>query len=172
MLFRCCSIWTNMDNSSKHFSGSTLYCHHQHRAQINCGKHLGRSQMTHKGWSRNSKPPGELSMQKQYIPSSLLSSLAHKTWGYNRLWETRHSGYASVQRAQAVHGINVLLPKSAVLFGMLSLCCLVWSVVDHMVLIVSLWLFTCCFRVTLLHATLCYFVMGELSLVHVVLFHQ
>ena len=121
MFFRCCSIWTNVNNCSKHFSGLTLYCHHQHRAQINCGKHLGRSQMTHKGWSRNSKPPGELSMQKQYIPSSLLSSLAHKTWGYNWLWETRHSGYASVQRAQAVHGINVLLPKFACYSGC-SLC--------------------------------------------------
>ena len=54
----------------------------------------------------------------------------------------------------------------SVSFGMLSLYCLVWSVVDHMLLIASLWLFTC-FRVTLL----LHFVIlswGILSLVHVV----
>ena len=72
-------------------------------------------------------------------------------------------------------GINLLLQKFAVymLFGILSLCCLVSSVVDHMLLIsggffmivhMLFWGYSL--------VTLCYFVMGKLFLVHVVLFHQ
>ena len=103
----------------------------------------------------------------------LVSSGSHASYWWWFLYGRLHvvlgllSGYFFAKSTNS--DINVLLHKiCSMLFGMLSLCCLVWSVVDHMVLIVSLWLFTCCFRVTLL----LHFVIlswGDLSLVYVVL---
>ena len=73
----------------------------------------------------------------------LVSSGSHASYWWWFLYGRLHvvlellSGYFFTKSTNS--DINVLLHKiCSMLFRMLSLCCLVWSVVDHMVLIVSL----------------------------------
>ena len=72
-----------------------------------------------------------------YVPSSLLSSLAHKTW---------ERGVITDYDRQDIPGMPLCKEHNqghqcatykicSMLFRMLSLCCLISSVVDHMLLI-------------------------------------
>ena len=100
---------------------------------------------------------------KRYVPSSLLSSLTHKTWERGVITEYDRQDILGMPLCKEHKQWHYCATYKicSVLFGMLSLCCLVCSVVDHM-LVISGGFFMVVYMLFQGYslATLCYFVMG------------